>query len=237
MKLPIGIATIAIAAVPLFAAPPAKAPSGFTLSSPSGIPGTVLDPGSYTIRVINRLSDRVILRIDGGNLHSTFIGIPDNQIEKPSAAGPVRWAATSSGPGYLRGWYFAGTPSVVEFVYPKATALAIASANPSSVPAIDPASEGKVTDNTLSQNDMQLLTLWLLSVEKVKSGDQASAIKAVRYQTSSVQQKPLIKALPHTAGLMPVLWLMGLVSVIVAASMRFVLRSKTRRNHAETCNL
>jgi hypothetical protein len=234
MKLSIGIATVFIAAAPLLAAPPAKGPSSFTLSSPSGIPGTVLDPGSYTIRVVNRLSDRVILRIDGGNIHATFIGIPDLQIEKPSAAGPVRWAATSSAPGYLRGWYFAGMPSVLEFVYPKTTALAIASANPSPVPAIDPASEGRVTDNTLSQNDMQLLTLWLLSVEKVKSDDQAPAVKAVRYQTASAEQKPLVKALPHTASLMPVLWLMGLFSVIGAVSIRIVLRSKAGGNRAET---
>ena len=234
MKLLIGIATIVFAAAPILAAPPAKGPSSFTVSSPSAIPGTVLDPGSYTIRVINRLSDRVILRIDGGNIHATFLGIPDTQIEKPSVAGPVRWAATSSSPGYLRGWYFAGMPSVIEFVYPKATALAIASANPSPVPAIDPASEGRVTDNTLSQNDMQLLTLWLLSVEKVKSGDQAPAIKAVRYQTASSEQKPLVKVLPHTASLMPVLWLTGLFSVIAAVSMRVVLRSKAGGNHAET---
>jgi hypothetical protein len=245
MKLFIAIVSVIVAA-PLLAAP-ATEPAHFNLSSPAAIPGAVLDSGPYTIRIINRLSDRVILRIDGGAFHSTFIGIPNKEIEKPSVSGSVRWAPTALGPISLRGWYFAGTPSVVEFVYPKAAALAIASSNPLPVPAIDPASEGKVADNALSQNDMQLLTLWLLSVEKVRSGDQAPNIKAVRYQHAALaNQKPLVDALPHTASLIPVVWLIGFFSIFAAASMRivsmlrrsaFVHGTNAGGNHAQLRNL
>ena len=224
MKRTIGLTAIILATTPLFATP-ATAPSDFTLSTASRIPGATLDPGSYTIRVLNQLSDRIILRVDGkGNpVHSTFIGIPNKQIAKPPAAGPVRWSAPSTGPGYLKGWYFPGMSSVVEFVYPKADALAIASSNPSKVPAVDPASEGKVADNTLSPDDMQLLTLWLLSVEQVQSGNQAPAVKAERYQTASLTpQKPVIQALPHTASYLPLIWLLGLCSIAAAISLRIV---------------
>jgi hypothetical protein len=222
MKLLIGL-TVAVLATTSLLAAPATAPLDFTLSTPSKIPGATLDPGSYTIRVVNQLSDRVILRVDGKNnpFHSIFIGIPNKEIKRPAAAGPVRWSAPSSDPGYLKGWYFPGTPSVVEFVYPKADALTIASSNPSKVPAVDPASEGKVTDNTLSQDDMQLLTLWLLSVEQVQSGNQAPAVKAERYQIASfTPQKPLIQALPHTASQLPLIWLLGLCSILAALSLR-----------------
>jgi hypothetical protein len=221
VKFPIGLAAIVLAAAPLFAA----APSDFNLSTPSRIPGTTLDPGSYTIRILSRLSDRIILRIDGkdGTVRSTFIGIPNNQIAKPASTGPVRWSTSPAGPAYLKGWYFPGMSSVVEFVYPKAEALAIASSNPAKVPAIDPASEGKVADNTLSQDDMQLLTLWLLSVGQVQSGDQAPVVKAERYQIASLHtQKPVINALPHTAGRLPLIWLLGFCSILAAASLRIL---------------
>jgi hypothetical protein len=220
IKFSICLASLVLTAVPLLAAP-ATTPNDFTLSTQSNIPGATLQPGAYTIRVLNRLSDRIILRVDSQNntLHSTFIGIPNHQIEKPSTTGPVKWSSPSHGAAYLKGWYFPGMPSVVEFVYPKAEALAIASANPAKVPAIDPASEGKVADNTLSQDDMQLLTLWLLSFHPVQSGDPA--VKAERYQpTAPAKQPPVIAALPHTAGNQPWLWIVGLFSLLAAITLR-----------------
>jgi hypothetical protein len=207
----------------LWAAAPATPPTDFTLSAPTHIPGATLQPGSYSIHVVNRLSDRVILKIDAtnGSQHSTFLGVPNDKIERPASGGPVKWANSSDGTPYIKGWYFPGSSSVVEFVYPKADAVAIATSNPSKVPAVDPASEGKVSDNTLSQGDMQVLTLWLLSLEQVGPGD-ATGIKAARYQTASVSQRPAIKALPHTASWLPWVWLTGLSSLFAAGMLRMI---------------
>jgi hypothetical protein len=225
MKISTALASILLAATPLFAAAPSTNPSDFTLASTSNIPGATLSPGSYTIRVLNRLSDRVILEIDSvsGAVHSTFIGIPNRAIAKPSSTGLVQWPTSTKGANYLKGWYFPGMSAVVEFVYPKAEALAIASSNPAKVPAVDPASEGKVADSTLSSKDMQLLTLWLLSVQQVQSNGQAPTVKAERYQpVSFAKQKPVIAALPHTASLVPLIWILALCSFIPAAVIRIV---------------
>jgi len=209
--------------VALWAASPANPTTDFTLSSASHIPGATLQPGSYSIHVVNRLSDRVILKVDAANgtLHSTFIGVPNNKIERLAGSGPVKWANSPDGTPYIKGWYFNGTPSVIEFVYPKDDAVAIAKSNPAKVPAVDPASEGKVSDNTLSQDDMQLLTLWVLSLEQVGPGN-APSIKAARYEMASVSQKPAIKALPHTASWLPWVWLSGICSLIAAMALRII---------------
>jgi len=211
----------------VWAAGAATSTADFTISNPSHIPGTMLEPGSYTIHVVNRLSDRVILKVDSakGDVHSTFLGIPNSNIQKPSSSGPVKWANSAGGAQYLKGWYFPGTSSVVEFVYPKDEAVAIATANPAKVPAVDPGSEGKVTDNTLSQDDMQLLTLWVLSLEQVTPSGAIDpsakpSIKAERYTQVASVQKPVIKALPHTASRVPLVWLMGLCSLLAAALLR-----------------
>jgi hypothetical protein len=212
----------------LWAASPATPSTDFTISNPSHIPGATLQPGTYSIHVVNRLSDRVILKVDAanGSVHSMFIGIPNDRIERPAGSGAVKWANSPDGTTYIKGWYFPGSSSVVEFVYPKADAVALATSNPAKVPAVDPASEGKVTDNTLSQDDMQLLTLWLLSLEEVGPGGTAPSIKAARYETASVSQKPTIKALPHTASWLPWVWLTGLCSLIAAATLRFIVSQK-----------
>jgi hypothetical protein len=215
--------SVCLASVTLWAASPASPSTDFTLSSSSHIPGATLQPGTYSIHVVNRLSDRVILKVDAANgtLHSTFIGIPNDKLEKPAASGPVKWTNSPDGTPYIKGWYFPGNSTVVEFVYPKAEAVAIATSNPAKVPAVDPASEGKVSDNTLSQDDMQLLTLWLLSLEQVGPGN-APSIKAARYEMASVSQKPAIKALPHTASWLPWVWLTALCSFIAAGMLRIV---------------
>lgn len=222
--------TLLGAACPLLAGSPAASTADFTLSNASRIPGSTLEPGSYSIHVVNRLSDRVILSIDAatGNVHTVFIGIPNGSIARPASSGPVRWTNPADGTEYLKGWYFPGSSTVVEFVYPKAEAVAIATANPASVPAIDPASEGVVADKTLSKDEMKLLTLWMLSFEQVgPGGDTTSsgkAIKAVRYQeTASVSHKPVIGALPHTASWMPMVWLGALLSLVAAAVLRVLL--------------
>lgn len=211
----------------LWAASPAAPTTDFTISNPSHVPGATLQPGTYSIHIVNRLSDRVILKVDAanGSVHSMFIGVPNDKIGRPAGSGTVNWANSPDGTTYIKGWYFPGSSSVVEFVYPKADAVALATSNPSKVPAVDPASEGKVTDNTLSQNDMQLLTLWLLSLEEVGPGN-APSIKAARYETASVSQKPAIKALPHTASWLPWVWLTGLCLLIAAGTLRIIASQK-----------
>jgi hypothetical protein len=221
-----------LANVALLAASPATPSIDFTLSNTSHIPGATLQPGAYSIHVVNRLLDRVILKVDAANgaLHSTFIGVPNDKIQRPAGSGPVKWANSPDGTLYIKGWYFNGSPSVIEFVYPKDEAVAIAKSNPAKVPAVDPASEGKVSDNTLSQGDMQLLTLWVLSLEQVGPGD-APSIKAARYETASVSQKPPIKALPHTASWLPWVWLISLCSLIAAGALR-IIASQNRTSPA-----
>jgi hypothetical protein len=202
---------------------PAAQASNFILDSPSNIPGASLKPGSYSIRVVNRLSDRVILRVNSaaGDVNSLFLGVENNKIERPARNGPVTWENSANGANHLKGWYFPGAASIIEFVYPKADAVAIASANPATVPAVDPASEGKVADSALSQDDLQLLTLWVLSLQQVGPGVSSPSIKAVRYQVSTnATPKPIIKALPHTASHMPWVWLSALCSLLAAMLIR-----------------
>jgi hypothetical protein len=53
--------------------------------------------------------------------------------------------------------------------------------NSSKVPAIDPASEGKVEAKNLTKDDMEIVTLWMLSSTRVGPSDSVPEIKAELY--------------------------------------------------------
>ncbi len=238
----------------MYAAGPAA--THFTVSEQTQIPGLTLKPGTYSIRVVDHLSDRLIVRIENaqGNAHATFLGIQNSGIAKPSASGPVVWTKSPKDGPAIRGFEFPGNGPVVEFVYPKAEAVSIATVNDSKVPAIDPASEGKVADKSLSKNDLEVVTLWLLSSTTVGPSDAAAAkpgIQAERYQappssevasvgsgpatgdatdarggSSPVRKaKPVIAKLPHTASAMPLIWMLGGLCLLSAALLRLIRRS------------
>ena len=250
-----------------FAVDPTGATATFTVTQQTKVPGETLKPGEYTIRIVDHLSDRLIVRVDSANgkTHSTFLGLQEPSINRPATPGVIPWENASQKSTYMKGFLFPNTNSVVEFVYPKAEAVAIAKSNQSKVPAIDPASEGKVADKSLSRDDMEVVTLWLLSSTTVGPSDSVPAIKAEKYQqvagnepppqpAQQLQQsrqvapvssntsaalapaptsgtaptpvrqprprKPVVAALPHTGSSMPVVWLVGLFSLLGALATR-----------------
>ncbi len=189
--------------------------SQFSLSSQTQVPGLTLEPGTYSFRLVDHLSDRVIVRLDkpGGGAQAMFIGLPGSGLARPARPGPITLSGGANGPAALRGFEFPNG-MVVEFVYPKAEAVTLAKANDTKIPAIDPASEGRVADPTLSPEDMKMVTLWMLTPKPVGPGDTGPGIAAVRYEVAGVRPKarPAVASLPHTASMMPLFGLAGILS-------------------------
>ena len=78
----------------------------FTVSQQTMIPGSTLQPGTYSIRVLDHLQDRYIVRVDGagGSTHSTFIGVQDPQLKSVASTGVVPWSSAPEGNSALRGY-------------------------------------------------------------------------------------------------------------------------------------
>ncbi len=161
----------------------AASPEQFQVTQKTEVPNTTLQPGSYTIRVLDHLSDRVILQVAGrGNrVESTFIAIPASTMAN-SPVGPILYGGGPKGKAALKGFAFPGGLAV-EFVYPKADAVSIAQANDARVMAIDPASENRVEAPKMSPKDMEMITLWMLEPARVGPGDtKPTGIAATKYQ-------------------------------------------------------
>lgn len=201
--------------------------ASFQVADTEAVPGHTLAPGTYSVEVVDHLSDRYILKVKdaNGKNPALFIGIP-NKALPPASKGEVLWTTPAGGTTYLRGWQFPSLPGL-EFAYPKNDAVAIAKANGVQVPAIDPESEGIVSNTTLSANEMHIITLWLLTPTRVGPSSPAG-ISAARYsQVASAAHKPA--RLPHTASDLPWFALLGTLALAGAAGLRMTHSSAESR--------
>jgi hypothetical protein len=155
----------------------------FTTNTKTEIPGHSLKQGTYSIHVVDNLKDRYIVSVqDAHNSRiATFIGLRSPEFNQTEAQGPIDWSNAPGKTAAMRGFSFTNGLKV-EFAYPKAEAVELAKLNASSVPAIDPESEGRPADPKLSDEDRQVVTLWMLTSTRVGPGNGAPAIEAKRFQ-------------------------------------------------------
>jgi hypothetical protein len=127
-----------------FAATPAQADPWskrtlLTVHESIQVPGAVLEPGEYVMKLHNSQSSRNIVQVFNGNedrLVTTFLSIPHYRIE-PKGETELRFWETASGePQALRTWFYPGDLHGHEFIYPKATAMKIAGRIHGNVPSI-----------------------------------------------------------------------------------------------------
>jgi hypothetical protein len=160
----------------------------FSLEHKTDVPGKTLNPGKYAIIVVDQFSDRMVVRVQSetGKDHAIFLGVPDPAIGAASAGGPVEWKKGPTGAPALRGFAFS-PGSGVEFVYPKAEAAQIATKNSAQVVAVDPESESLPPVRNMSKDDMQMVSLWTLSLTSVGTAkDKTPAIAAQKYQGETI---------------------------------------------------
>ena len=158
------------------------------------VPTRTLDPGTYSIRIVDQFTDRFILQVEDAKETplATFIGLysPDFDASQGSNQhGPLFWSNAPKGSKAMRAYGF-HNGNTLEFVYPKEQAVALAQLNINSVPAIDPASENRKPDPKLSPEDRQVVTLWLLKATRVGPKNDTPAIEAKRYLAPSVKPNP-----------------------------------------------
>jgi hypothetical protein len=144
------------------------------------IPGAVLTPGQYTFSVEDRISGRAIVRIERGGTaeHHLLLTVPSSRIKTGAGGGIVLFKASGPSNQILRAWSCQGCGKALEMVYPKLEAAQITADTGQSVIAADPAYNRLPTN--LSADDMKVVTLWLLSPERV-SNHRGIGLRAAQY--------------------------------------------------------
>jgi hypothetical protein len=119
-----------------------------TVNEAIQVPGRVLEPGQYVMKLLDSPSNRHIVQIydrDEQHLITTVLTIPNYRLQ-PTGKTQFGWWETPAGqPKALRSWFYPGDNFGQEFAYPKNEAVTIAAAVHQNVPTTYATSESDLT--------------------------------------------------------------------------------------------
>jgi len=184
-----------------------------------------LQPGEYVMALVDSLSDRHIVRIfdkDQKHVITTILAVPNYRLQPTGNTVLQYWEVPAGQPRALRAWFYPGDNFGQEFVYHKQTAAEIAAFAKAQVPAvvIDTKVEEDLKTAPLVVVDETGKTSELVVTAPVQAQAPVETAAAAPTPTPvepAPQTEPVQETLPHTASSMPLLGLIGFLSLAAFA--------------------
>lgn len=195
-----------------------------TVNEPIQVPGQVMEPGKYVMKLLDSPSNRHIVQIFNGNgmhLITTVLAIPNYRLEPTGNSQFLFWETAPGQPKALRAWFYPGDNFGQEFVYPKNAAVSIASIASSPVPTATPEQSHVATAEaaTMNENRAPAPEPQPEPQEVAQSTPPPSAPTPAPAQES--QTPPSAPdTLPHTASAVPLIGLAGVISLFGFLALR-----------------
>jgi LPXTG-motif cell wall-anchored protein len=192
-----------------------------TFSGPVEIPGVgaqVLPAGTYVFKLLDSQSDRHIVQVFNKNethIYATILAIPNWRL-RPTDKTVMTFAERSTGdPQAIRAWFYPGDNSGQEFVYPKKRAVELARILNQPVLYIPDEVAANIVAPVEKATEPAVIALERAPVLAVEPTGEtvplAKVVEAPPVQTAS---------LPKTGSELPLLALMGFLSLGAAFSLR-----------------
>jgi hypothetical protein len=108
-----------------------------TVGEPIQVPGQVLQPGKYVMKLMDSPANRHIVQVfneDETQLLTTVLAIPNYRLEVTGETQFGFWETPAGQPKALRAWFYPGDNFGQEFAYPKDQAVTIAQQTGQNVP-------------------------------------------------------------------------------------------------------
>jgi len=201
-----------------------------TFSQPVEIPSMVLPPGTYVFKLLDSQTDRNIVQIfneDKNQVHATILAIPNYRLQ-PTGKTVIMFEEREAGaPSAIRAWFYPGENYGAEFVYPQPRAAALAQAINQPVPSMP------ATENPPEAAELRKAPV----MNQQPSGEQtapepppAPAAPQPQAATPPPEEQAAMppQQLPQTASDLPLIGLMGLLSLALAGTLRFIRRGSER---------
>lgn len=197
----------------------------FTFSGPVEIPGQVLSPGTYVFKLADSMSDRNIVMVFNkaeSHCYGVFLTIPDYRL-KPADKPIITFGERASGaPEAVRAWFYPGDNYGHDFVYPKVKAVALAKAHNQPVPSMPDELAANTIKPTQSIKEPHVVAMKQAPLKAQKPTEEEVEITEA-FEAPPAQAASLPRKLPKTASPLPLIFLIGLVSLGVAASLRLAI--------------
>src|SRR5579885_130298 len=193
----------------------------FKFSGPVEIPGQVLSPGTYVFKLADSMTDRDVVQVYDkreDHLYGTFLTVPDYHL-KPAGKSVLTFEERAAGaPEAVRAWFYPGDNYGHEFVYPKAKAVELAKANKMPVASMPNELAANTTQPAETMKEPHIMALKQAPLKAVQPTEEEVEIAQVFIPAPAAQ---LPRKLPKTASPLPLIGLIGLLSLGSAASLRF----------------
>ena len=196
-----------------------------TFSQAVEVPGKILPAGTYTFQLLDSQSDRHIVQIfnaDGSQIIATILAINNYRLQ-PTGDTVMKFSERpADSPDALRAWFYPGDNFGQEFVYPKARAIVLAQTTKGFVPAV----AVDIIDETViktvpivavtpDQKEVEVTTVIQTTPPVAAAVTPTPAPVAVASKTEE---------LPQTASSMPLIALLGGLSISLALGLKLILK-------------
>ena len=179
---------------------PANQDTYFTFSQAVELPKTTLPAGTYFFQLMDSQSNRHIVKVmsqDRKQLFATLMAIPYYSTERPSDEPQVRFLETPAANGVaatnaIKIWFYPGTSTGHEFIWPRDKAVQLAKATGVSV----------------------------LTTKTEDESSELTRIDAAGVEAEAAPAPAPRSDLPATAGVLPLLALIGLGSIFGSRMVR-----------------
>ncbi len=202
-----------------------------TFGQPVEIPGQVLPPGTYVFKLMDSLADRNIVEVfnkDETHLYGTFLAIPDYRLH-PTGKPIITFEERASGaPEAVRAWFYPGDTFGHEFVYPKVRAVELAKRTNQPVASMPSEMAANTTKPAKTMTEPHVMAMKKAPIKVQKpSGEEAQTAEVfgrAPAQPAQVASAKTPEQLPKTASPLPLLGLIGFLSLGAAFSLRAVAK-------------
>jgi len=184
-----------------------------TFSQAVEVPGRILPAGTYTFQLLDSQSDRHIVQIfnaDGSQIIATILAINNYRLQSTGDTVMKFSERPGDSPEALRAWFYPGDNFGQEFVYPKPRAIVLAQTAKVIVPAV---AADTIDDSVIKTIPIVAVTPDLKEVEVAKV-----------IQTTPPAAVKETEELPQTAGSLPLIALLGGLSISLALGLKLVLK-------------
>ena len=190
-----------------------------TFSQAVEVPGKILPAGTYTFQLLDSLSDRHIVQIfnaDGSQIIATILAINNYRLEPTGETVMKFGERPGDSPEALRAWFYPGDNFGQEFVYPKVRAIVLAQTAKVIVPA--------VAVDTFDENVIKTVPIVAVTPDQ----KEVEVTKVIQTTPPVAAPAPVAvketEELPKTASSMPLIALLGGLSISLAIGLKLFLK-------------
>ncbi|MGB2898825.1 MAG: hypothetical protein WBB89_06140 [Candidatus Acidiferrum sp.] len=186
-----------------------------TFSQAVEVPGKILPAGTYTFQLLDSQSDRHIVQIfnaDGSQILATILAINNYRLQSTGDTVMKFSERPGDSPEALRAWFYPGDNFGQEFVYPKPRAIVLAQTAKVIVPA--------VAADTIDDSVIKTIPIVAVTPDQ-KEVEVTKVIQTTPPPVAAVKET---EELPQTAGHLPLIALLGGLSISLALGLKLVLK-------------